>query len=133
MGSNLLQTPLAKIEDPSLLAFIRELEGACKVQSLSHPTLSLYHYVWQCVYPWGADKRYPIGRNRIIPGGLLDSKIKKSQNTLIHQFCHDLAMMMRNESAELVENMKLYVFLNRYLLDSAKKSKPKRFDPRDIM
>lgn len=127
----LLDTPLLRIDDPSLLALIRELEHASKVKPASHYTL--YKYVWQCVYPWGADKRYPIDKNRIIPGGLLSSKIKKRQGTQIYQFCHDLAMMMQNESAEAVENMTLYVFLNRYLPDLDMKQKPKPFDPRDIM
>ncbi len=40
---------------------------------------------------------------------------------------------MRNQGAELVENMTLYVFLNRYLPDLDKKMKPRSFDPRDHM
>jgi hypothetical protein len=116
MGSSLLQTPLAGIQDPSLLAFIRELEGACGVPLSRHGSLWLYHYVWQCVYPQGAsEKRFPIHKDRIVPGGLLDSKIGKLAGTAVYQFCHDLAMSLQSQSAELVENMKLYVFLNRYL------------------
>jgi hypothetical protein len=41
--------------------------------------------------------------------------------------------MMQNQSAELVENMTLYVFLNRYLPDVTKKQKQKPHDPRDWM
>lgn len=116
MGSSLLQTPVARIQDPSLLALIRELEGACGVSSSTHASLWLYHYVWQCVYPQGAnERRRPIHRDRIIPGGMLDSKISKLAGTMVHRFCHDLAMSLQSQSAELVENMKLYVFLNRYL------------------
>jgi hypothetical protein len=116
MGSPLLQTPLAQIEAPAMLAFIRELEGATGVPAAADSSRWLYHSLWQCVYPHSAsEQRRPIHRDRIIPGGLLDSKISRLAGTPVHQVCHDLAMSLRSQSAELVENMKLSVFLNRYL------------------
>jgi hypothetical protein len=126
----LLHTPLPQVTDASLLGLIEELALACNVQPEAHYTL--YKFAWQCVYPGGAgDKRYPIEKNRLNPVGLLSAKVRKHQGTLIYQFCHELAMMTHNEGAELVEGMALYVFLNRYLPDVRKKTKPKPFDPRD--
>lgn len=126
----LLHTPLPQIEDPGLKAMVSELQHACKVRPAEHCTL--FGYVWQCVYPWGTEKRYPIDRHRIVPGRMLSRKIGKLQDTGVYRFCHEVAMM-QNQSAELVANMTLYVFLNRYLPDLDKKKKPKPFDPRDIM
>ena len=126
MGSSLFQTSLADISDATVLALISELESACAVSSDSFKSVWFYHYVWQCVYPEGAsEKRRPIDKNKIIPGGLLDTKIGKLRNTQIYPFCHELAMKLKSQSVELVENTKLYVFLNRYLpvIEKQKKSK----------
>lgn len=116
MAKSLLQVPLAKIDDPVLRSLISELEHVSGVVAESHRSLWLYHYLWQCVYPAGAsEKRRAIDRARIIPGGILDTKIHKLQSTAVYPLCHELAMKLRSQSVELVENMKLYVFLNRYL------------------
>lgn len=128
----LLHSLLAEIEDEHLLALIGELGEVSGIAPAEHYTL--YKYTWQCVYPGGAgDRRYPIDRNRVNPLGLLSRKIKKLQGTLIYQFCDELALMTRNEGAELVENMTLYVFLNRYLPVLNARRKPVRFDPRVAM
>jgi len=83
------------------------------------------------MYPMGAgDKRYPIDRNRIIPGGLLSRKIGRLQGTLIYQFCDEVARM-ENQTVEVVEGMSLYVFFNRYMPNFDKKPKSRGFDPRD--
>lgn len=126
MGSNVFQTPLEDIHDPIILSLIRELEHACALPSADFQGQWFYQYLWQCVYPKGAaEKRHPIDRRNIIPGGLLDTKIGKLRDSSIYPFCHDLAMRLNSQSAELVEDTKLYVFFNRYLpvLEQPKRKK----------
>lgn len=73
---------------------------------------------------------FPIGKDRVIPGGLLSRKVGKLEGTEIFKICDEIART-KNSSVEAVTNMTLHVFLDRYLPNFEKKPKKQRHDPRD--
>jgi hypothetical protein len=124
----LIDKKLSDITESEVECLIRELKMVTNV-SLRHDA-TLWFFLWQCVYPWGTEKRYNIEKNDIIPGGLLSRKLSGLQGTSIYQICEEIAVM-RGTSAELFLTTSLYVFFNKLLPDLERKPKKYRFHPRD--
>jgi hypothetical protein len=126
-SSRLVDTPIPKITDPGLISLISELHHATRV--VPEPSYLLWGFLTQCHYPNGSGQWFPIGRDRIIPGGLLSRKIGKLQDTAIYTVCEEIART-HNSSAEAVLNLALYVFLDRYMPNFEKKPRKRPHDPR---
>lgn len=124
----LIHRKVQEIEDPDFKALIVELEFY-----LSFPINRdqwILHALTQVVYPWDANRK-KIAKNLINPEGLLSSKVRKIQSSVLLQIFEELAQL-HGESAELYHNTTLYVFFNKVLPDFEKKKTPYKFDHRDI-
>lgn len=125
----IIDTPLAQITDESLCELIAELSEVANVARRNESML--WSFLTQCVYPWGAGKRYKLERNDLNPTRNLIKKVGRFRGTAIWNVCNEIAAM-QNGSAELHENTALYVFLNKHLPDFEKKKPKYNFHPRDV-
>lgn len=89
------------------------------------------NFLIQALYPWGSEKRFKLRQEDLVPEGVLDAKVMKLKGSLVHDICDELARL-NNETAEAYLNSKLYVVLNKRLLDHRKKKKIRAFHPRDF-
>lgn len=124
----IIHQQIVELSDSELMALIRELEHATKVRP--EPNQMLYHYIMQCLYPWGGGQRVNIDKNKIIPNGLLSRKIGKLTDSSVYQVCEEIARI-QGQNCEMVVGMSLYVFINRYIFDFDKKPKRKPHNPID--
>ncbi|MFA6960556.1 MAG: hypothetical protein WC205_07395 [Opitutaceae bacterium] len=125
----IIDTPLARISDESLCDLIAELSEVTNVECRSESLL--WSFLTQCVYPWGAGKRYKLERNDLNPTRNLIKKVGRFRDTDVWNVCNEMAAM-QSGSAELYENTALYIFLNKHLPDFEKKKQGYKFHPRDV-
>jgi hypothetical protein len=123
----LVETRLPDINDAELKNLISELHFATQVEP--NPRYTLWDFLLQCHYPLGYGQWFPIGKEKIIPGGILSRRVGKFEGTPIYTMCDEIARM-QNSSAELALNMSLYVFLDRFMPNFEKQHRKKPHDPR---
>jgi hypothetical protein len=128
----LIDGPVLNVTDKELLSLFTELEFATQIVRREE-RMSVWTFLVQCHYPFGSEPWMPIGKDRVIPGGLLSRKIGKLEATSgIVTLCEEIAQIS-GLSIEAVSGMTLYVFLDRYLPNFEKKKKRPPFDPRKWM
>ena len=110
----LLETKVADIKDAELLGLIDELEEACPVGSCEFVNLPFLHFLTQCVYPQGPEKRVPITTKFAASTPLLESRVGKLPEGLLRDLCAELALLAQS-SLEVFSGSKVYVLLNKTL------------------
>jgi len=126
---NHLQQRADEVEDELFHQCLSELDNLAGIRL--DRDIWVIHALTQSVYPMGSGERYKLEGKLIIPRGVLDTKLGKIHGTILYQICDELAGI-RGESAELYENNRIYVFLNKVLPNHEKKPRKYKFHPRDI-
>jgi hypothetical protein len=110
----LLETKVADIEDEQLIGLIRELEEACRIGSQNFTNLPLLHFLTQCVYPGGPEKRESITTKLTASAPLLESRVGKLPEGSLRDLCGELASLSKNV-LEFFSGSKVYMLLNKTL------------------
>jgi len=110
----LLETKVADIKDSELLGLIRELEEACPVGSHNFINSPLLHFLTQCVYPGGPEKRVAITTQFAASAPLLESRIGKLPDGPLRDLCGELALPAQS-GLDAFSGSKVYVLLNKTL------------------
>jgi hypothetical protein len=109
-----LETKITDIKDRELLELICELEHACPVGSRYFANSPLLHFLTQCVYPNGPEKRAPITTKFVASAPLLETRVGKLPNGPLRDLCGELALLSRN-ALEFFSGSKVYMLLNKTL------------------
>lgn len=112
--SRLLETKVADIKDTELLGLVDELEEVCPVGSRNFINSPLLHFLTQCVYPNGPEKRVAITTQFAPSAPLLESRIGKLPDGPLRDLCGELALLAQS-SLDVFAGSKVYVLLNKTL------------------
>lgn len=112
--SRLLETKVADIKDTELLCLVDELEEVCPVGSRNFLSSPLLHFLTQCVYPHGPEKRVAIATQFAASTPLLESRIGKLPDGPLRDLCGELAQLGQS-SLDVFSGSKVYVLLNKTL------------------
>ncbi len=110
----LLDTKVADIKDAELLGLIDELEEACPVGSAEFLHSPLLHFLTQCVYPNGPERRVAITTKSVASAPLLESRVGKLPEGLLRDLCGELALLGQS-GLDVFSGSKVYVLLNKTL------------------
>lgn len=112
--SRLLETKVADIKDAELLSFVDELEEVSPVGSRNFLNSPLLHFLTQCVYPHGPEKRVAITTQLAASTPLLESRIGKLPDGPLRDLCGELTLLAQS-SLDVFSGSKVYVLLNKTL------------------
>lgn len=110
----LLETKVADIKDAELLRLIDELEAVCPVGSPHFVDSPLLHFLTQCVYPHGSEKRAAITTKFVASAPLLESRVGQLPDGPLRDLCGELALL-RQSGLDAFSGSKVYVLLNKSL------------------
>lgn len=110
----LLETKVADIKDAELLGLIDELEEACPVGSADFVHSPFLHFLTQCVYPHGPEKRVPITTKSVASAPLLESRVGKLADGPLRNLCGELASLAQS-GLEVFSGSKVHVLFNKTL------------------
>ncbi|HSI14469.1 MAG TPA: hypothetical protein VK961_20630 [Chthoniobacter sp.] len=110
----LLETKVADIKDAELLGLIDELEEVCPVGSRNFVSSPMLHFLTQCVYPNGPEKRVVITTKFAASAPLLESRVGKLSDGPLRSLCGELASLAQS-GLDAFNGSKVYVLLNKTL------------------
>jgi hypothetical protein len=113
-STRLIDKRLEQVDDPQFRSFTRELE--LTTGAIAYGKLSVLKFLQSCLYRNGLGEPVLISSKEINnPFGELTRTVGEFKGQLIHQMCDELAWHLRSERAELWEDTKLRMFLNKVL------------------